>query len=195
MRWIESAGGPLLLLSEKRLGDWGGVFDLISGPAATASYSPGGKPTDYDRACSVDAFIGVISVGTDEGVVLGDEPMRTAWIPYHSGNGGIVVRWVFGESEEEFLNWIDKIPESLFQAEGAFNVKEPRLLLFDSAAAGCNVATRPEEYLSIELQPGRYQIRTAVFRPDKRSCMVVHSLELCSGPPRVDNRGEGGGNT
>ena len=48
MRWVSSEGGPLLLLEERSLEKWGGVLDLMTGPPANISRSPGGKPTDYD---------------------------------------------------------------------------------------------------------------------------------------------------
>lgn len=177
MHWIESAGGPLLLLSECSLGNWGGVLDLMSGAVADVSYSPSRKPTDYDRACSVEWYIGFIDVGIEQGVVFGGEPLRTAWVPIITERGGIIVRWVFGESESEFLNWLDKIPEVIFRSNGSFVVKEPRLLLFDSAVAGRNVKKRPDEYLSIEMKPGVYSIKTAIYQPDARTSMIVHRIE------------------
>jgi hypothetical protein len=177
MHWIESAGGPLLLLSEKNLGNWGGVFALVSGPAAAASYSPGGNPTDYDRACSVEGLIGLITIGAEEGVVFGGEPLQTAWLPRHAARGGMIVRWVFGESENEFLDWTDKIPEEVFHLDGPCRFKGPRLFLFDAGLAGHNVKTRPDEYLLIELEPGAYDIKTAVYQPDDRTSMVVHRFQ------------------
>jgi len=181
MHWIESAGGPLLLLFEESLDNWGGVIDLISGPAADIRYSPGGKSTDYDRACSVKWYIGLIDIGKEYGVVLGGEPLQTTWLPYQAASGGMVVRWVFGESESEFLNWIDTIPEAMFRADRTFNVNGPKLLLFDSAVAGRNVKKMPQEYLSIELEPGIYEIKTAIYQPDARNSMVVHRFERCHG--------------
>jgi hypothetical protein len=180
MRWIESAGGPLLLLSEESLKDWGGVRELMTGPAAKHSWSPDGKPTDYDRACSVDGYVGLIPVGDDYGVVFGDEPSSTTWIPNQSENGGTCVRWVFGENESEFLSWIQKIPESIFRPSEIFVVKKPSQILFDSALAGHNVKKKAEEYLSITLKLGLYEIRTAIYQPDARTSMVVHRFETSS---------------
>ena len=180
MQWIESAGGPLLLLSEQSFGNWGGVLALASGPAAHASYIPGGKPSVYDRACSVEWYIGLIEIGAEQGVVLGGEPLRTAWLPVRGKSGGIIVRWVFGESESEFLGWLEKIPEAIFRSDGTLVVKEPKLFLFDAAVAGRNVKKRPEEYLSIELEPGTYEITTAVCQPDAWTSMVVHRFSPAS---------------
>jgi hypothetical protein len=177
MHWIESAGGPLMLLSEALLGNWGGVLDLMSGPAVDVSYSPNGKSTDYDRACSVKGYLDLIDVCIEQAIVLGGEPLRTSWVAHETLNGGMLIRWIFGESEAEFLSWIDEIPESIFQRNGTFSVKKQRLILFDSAVAGRNVKKRSEEYISIELIPGVYEIKTAIYQPDARTFMVVHRLK------------------
>ncbi len=174
MRWITSEGGPLLLLDEEGLEMWGGVLGLLTGPPAQNSWSPGGTPTDYDRACSIEGYIGSIAIGAKRGIVFGDEPMRTAWVPCEEASGGTVVRWVFGESEDEFLGWVDRVPEASFRSDGLFEVLRPKLLMFDSAVAGRNVKKRPSEYLSIELEPRSYAIETAVYQPDARTSMIVH---------------------
>lgn len=174
MRWISSEGGPFLLLEEQNLDMWGGVIELITGPPALNSWSPGGKPTDYDRACSVEGYIGLIAIGAEQGIVFGDEPMQTTWMPCQAESGGMVVRWIFGKSESEFLHWIDKVPKAIFRSDGSFGIKRHRLLLFDSAVAGCNVKKRPDEYLLIDLEPGLYEIETAIYQPDERTSMVAH---------------------
>jgi hypothetical protein len=177
MHWIESAGGPLLLLSEDSMGNWGGVLDLISRAAAKVSYSPGGKPTDYDSACSVEGLLGFIEIGTENAVVLGGESLQTAWVPNGAGNGGMFIRWFFGESEAEFMSWIDDIPEEIFGANEKVIIRRRNLILFDSAVAGRNVKKKPDEYLSIELEPGHYDIETGVYQPDDRTSMVVHRFK------------------
>ena len=47
------------------------------------------------------------------GVVLGGEPMQTAWLPRPAVSGGTLVRWVFGESEAEFMGWLQAIPDAI----------------------------------------------------------------------------------
>lgn len=176
MRWITSEGGPLLLLNEGNLDKWGGIDELITGPAAHKSYSPFGRPTDYDRACSVEGFIGSIAIGTEQGIVFGDEPMRTTSVPCQTECGVTIIRWVFGESENEFLKCTVDIPETLFRLDGAFAIRGPTLLLFDSALSGKNVKTSCSEFLTIELESSVYDAKTAIYQPDERTSMVVHRL-------------------
>ncbi|NQU24810.1 MAG: hypothetical protein HQ567_26300 [Candidatus Nealsonbacteria bacterium] len=178
MRWISSEGGPLLLLDERSLDRWGGVVDEITGTPNNESWSPGGKCTDYDRACRINEYLGRIPVGDAEALVLGDLPMQTAWIPGGHRDDGVLVRWMFAESEEEVVDSLRIIPGGIFRREFLFRVEGPKLLLFDSGLAGRNVKSRPEEYLSIELEPGLYQIETAVYEPDEKTCMVVHRFKL-----------------
>lgn len=174
LRWVYSEGGPLLLLDERSLDSWGGVVDRIEGPRREKSYSPGGEPTDYDRACAVSGYLGRIPVGAGEAMVLGDMPMQTTWVSWSSVGGGMLARWMFAESDADFLRWLQLIPEAIFRPEFQFSVEGSPLVLFDSAFAGRNVKQRPEEYLSIELEPGTYEIETAVYQPDARTSMVVH---------------------
>jgi hypothetical protein len=159
---------------------WGGVVDQIEGARTEKSYSPGGKRTDYDRACAVSGYLGRIPVGTGEAMVLGDMPMQTIWVSRRLLNGGMLARWMFAESDAEFLRWLQVIPDTVFRPEFSFSIKESPLVLFDSAFAGRNVRKRPEEYLSIEFQPGTYEIKTAVYEPDAQTSMVVHRFELLS---------------
>ena len=49
------------------------------------------------------------------------------------------------------------------------------LVLFDSALAGRNVVNFADERLSIQLNPGQYEINTGIHRDD-RIYVVVHRL-------------------
>ncbi len=82
--WMESGGGPLLLVPGEYLPFWGGIDPPTDGRQIVAHFRYGGDDapaTDYDRACDVDDYLGVIEVGSGCGVVLGDEPLPTAIVP------------------------------------------------------------------------------------------------------------------
>jgi hypothetical protein len=180
MQWIRSAGGPLMLLDEQSVQQWGGTIDEIAPPLAVESYSPGGKPTDYDRACSVDGFLGRIPVGAEEALVLGDDPMATTWLATERHDSGMLVRCLCADDLDEALDSAKRIPDVAFNDEGTFRVTGPRLLLFDAAFAGRNVRKYPTEYLTIELIPGLYRVATAIFQPNVESSMVVHRLSAAT---------------
>ena len=82
LEWIESGGGPLIAVPETVLPFWAGADG-----DETAS--------DYDRACEVDAAVGLLPVGDGAALVLGDEPASTAYLPAHSA----FVRWCAADSE------------------------------------------------------------------------------------------------
>ena len=86
--WVSSNGGPLLCLPVAHLAKWQGTE-----AAAAQDPSDADAPTsDYERACAVADYTGVIPVGSGEGLVLGDEPNDTTWVAL--ARGGILVRWV-----------------------------------------------------------------------------------------------------
>jgi hypothetical protein len=182
LRWVYSEGGPLILLEERFLDEWGGVIDQIQGSREEKSYSPDGKSTDYDRACSVREYIGRIDVGTGAAIVLGDMPMQTTWISKVPWNGGMLARWMFAKNDAEFSGWLQTITGKLFHPEFQFFVEQTPLVLFDSGFAGRNIKKRPDEFLLIALKPGTYEISTAVYQPDNQTSMVLHRFILLDTP-------------
>jgi hypothetical protein len=180
LNWIESAGGPLILLPSSDLSMWEGIRQPSAGRTVEASFrwnDHTGPATDYDRACDIEELIGLLQVGNVEALVLGDEPLATAWHPYRARPGGVIVRWRYAE---------DKQPVSSRQAEmlaleGAepvvtLRVRSSLLLMFDSAVAGSDLDVT--EALLIELQPGTYRVSSAEFNPDERTSLLLHRFEL-----------------
>ncbi|MEW6736292.1 MAG: Imm21 family immunity protein [Acidobacteriota bacterium] len=80
LHWITSAGGSLILLSQHLLKQWMGCFLLskdvsnlispydISLPEST--FAGEETETDYDRACAVEGYLGIIKVANGEGLIL-----------------------------------------------------------------------------------------------------------------------------
>ena len=176
MKWITSEGGPLLLLDERELGNWGGAIDPIDESPPGESFSPGGFPTDYDRAGRVDGYLGRIPVRMTEALVFSDEPMPTTWVPAEFG-GTIVRSWWFASSDQQLMEWLNEIPAMTFHEEGTFLVEGQRLLLFDSALPGRDVTVEPSQYLVLEMTMGFHNVKTAIYEPNAETSMVVHRFE------------------
>ncbi|MFJ8210556.1 Imm21 family immunity protein [Streptomyces sp. NPDC096033] len=71
-RWLETEGGPFVVVPHTWLPHWSG------------------RAGAYDRACAVMDFVGVLALpGGAETLVLGDEPLPTAYLPEHQ----VLVRW------------------------------------------------------------------------------------------------------
>ena len=120
------------------------------------------RACDYDRACDVDGYTGVIPVGHGEGLVLGDIPASTTWLP--RSFGGILARWEYADSETQMNAVLDVLPESLgWVDQGLFTVISSPLLLFNSAEPGAEMVSAR---LPIVLAEGSYTVRWARYAPD-----------------------------
>ncbi len=175
LRWIDSFGGPLLLLSSEYFSVWQGVLTDFDRYGYNWPYPDEPSPpeeTDYDRACAIQGYIGLVNVGDGQGVVLGDAPMSTAWWPL-SATEGLLIRWVYGGDAVGLLQRLLPIDERTWESTGTlFQISQNPLYLFDSSAAG----EEETERLTITLAAGEFAIDTAIARPDEHTEMVVHRL-------------------
>jgi hypothetical protein len=161
--WIESAGGPLLLLPHPLASRWRGT-------------DPNGHPVsgDYARACAQPGFLSRIDVPGGFGIVLGGEPLPTAWWAPITGASGAVVRWEYADDDEavaEVLEGTFSTVEVEEQLE--FRVTSP-LQLFDSAWPG----NEAPKCLTIELPLGRYHVTSEWVRPSDRTSLLLHRFEM-----------------
>jgi hypothetical protein len=169
MRWVVSAGGPLVVIPRELARSWRGI-----------ERRPGDAVTDYDRACAVDDYLGVLEVGPGHGLVLGDEPMQTAFIP--SAEGGVLVRWGCAASEDAVLRAVGAVEESSWSPTvHRLPVGTDGAIMFDSAYPGGDVpaALRQGEHpaaLAVPLAAGSYRVETADYRPDDETCLILHRL-------------------
>ncbi|MFD5518952.1 immunity 21 family protein [Streptomyces sp. NPDC127066] len=148
VQWVESGGGPLIAIPETVLPFWAGADgDDMS--------------CDYDRACDVEGFIGLLPVGDTRALVLGDEPASTTYLPEH----GTFVRWRAARSEDELLA---AVPTALERAEwdpeeeAEWTVPGP-VVLFEAVWSGTSSESR--DRLRVVLEPGRYGVRAAFVEP------------------------------
>jgi hypothetical protein len=174
LRWVESNGGPLLLLPEMLLPSWTGSDEppVWRNIKAKFRFNPDGRATDYDRACDVHDFVGVIEVGDGTGLVLGDEPLATTWWP--SIDGGFLVRWDFGDSDEAVRAHLARLESAgPWEPGPTFECSRGPLILFDSADPGLDPLN---ERLTIELKPGKYLLGTCHHKPDSQTSLRLHRL-------------------
>jgi hypothetical protein len=165
--WIESAGGPLLLLEEDLLKYWNGCFSTSED-----------TPTDYERACSVHDYLGVIVVDSGHGIVLGEEPFSTAWWPSATLGQGFLVRWVYAEDEAAVTYALEHLPNTAWQSTDVeFQVSNDKLLLFDAACSASDV----DERLVIEIPEGWYVAETLHYQPDEQTSLILHRFVAAPG--------------
>ena len=163
MKWIYSEGGPLLLVERRLLSEWNG----------SDTSQPEDRPTDYDRACAIVEYMGVIEVANGSAFVLGDEPLQTA-IWKDSRDEFTLVRWSYAESEAAFVEVFGQFPnEPQWDPEIVeFNIEDGELVIFDSAFSGREVL----ESLEIEVNPGLYRARLMLWEPNDKTSLVVHEF-------------------
>jgi hypothetical protein len=172
MKWLRSAGGPLLFLPETLLKKWNGILD----ESGTDAFEPaGGSSTDYDRACAATEYIELIPVGDGAGIILGDEPLPTTWRPPADRRWGCFVCWAWENAEESVAAAFARFAESDFQATGLiFNMACDRGVLFDSACPGNDV--HKDDFLEIDLAHGSYEVQTGFTKHDGRNGLILHRL-------------------
>ena len=162
MPWISSAGGPLVLIPKTFQSRWHGTS---------------GTPSDYDVACGVEGYVGVIEKAGCQVLVLGDEPLQTAVI--HLNGRACLVRWVYASSPgaaESLLAAL--VPADLGAPLGsvAIRIASSPLVLMDAGATG----EHPGDTLELELEPGFYSVHVHEFAPAQDTKFLMHEFERLS---------------
>lgn len=153
VEWVESSGGPLVVIPESVLSSW-----------------PGSDGDDYDRACEVDDWIGLVPVGEEVGLVLGGEPASTAFLPQH----GLFVRWCAAESEADFLESVGaSLDQAEWEPELPWDVPGP-VVLFDAVWSGSECDD--EDHVRVALEPGRYAVRAGYVETHPSTSLVLIQL-------------------
>jgi Immunity protein 21 len=165
MQWISTAGGPLICGEPSTVVDWLGVIGLSSSRAGQCE-------TDYELACSVSDYLGLIPCGTGHALVLGDEPMQAAFFITHRGEHAIA-RWISAPSKykaELLLNSQQLYSELMKQVN--FVVKNDCLIMFDAGSpAKSALASSPK----ITIKSGEYKITTEKIEHKEDKCkFIIH---------------------
>lgn len=176
--WVVSNGGPLLLLPAALLPAWSGTEVPADGRVLQTRFRwdpDAPAPSDYDRACDVAGYAGVLDVADGWGLVLGDEPNSTRWLP--GRGGGVLVRWVYAENDVAVEAALVGIPGELaWTPLGQFTVATSPLVLFDAADPGDLGDGYGLPRASIEVSPGRYDVAHADYAPDAQTALSLVRL-------------------
>lgn len=168
MKWINSTGGPLIMMEAALLPRWGGNLH--------SAESPNDALTDYDRACEVNDYIGIIPQGGRHALVLNDEPMQTACLST-ADTSVLLIRWEYASDEDMVAQYARSIPEESWEPTGLiFNVSQSPLMVFDSVYAGNEV----EDEVTIQLRPAAYAIDSVRYQPDTETSLILHRLKIAT---------------
>ena len=162
--WINSLGGPLILIPHEELVTWQGIDGS----------SESGKSSDYERAGEVEDELGIIKCGSQQAFVLGDEPHSTAWVAQN--DGGILVRWVYGETHAAVIAAVNtpSLIDTLGDTDLELDATECRRWhLFDSGAPSYDL--RGERSI-LDFEAGRYQIKSGYIDDGPEVRLLLHRL-------------------
>lgn len=154
MEWLSSEGGPLVVLPRTKLAGWGGVG------------------LDYDNACDVPGYAGVVYSGGAQALILGDEPLDTA--VFAKDGRTFLVRWGHAPDEPTLVGALDTAPERLGEPEERATLRfaDGDLVVLDASESGEDA----ESTLSVTVEPGTYEVRTFVDEPSDELRLVLHEL-------------------
>ncbi|MFD3329499.1 Imm21 family immunity protein [Streptomyces sp. NPDC058701] len=159
LTWLETEGGPFIVVPRTALLHWSGTDG------------------DYDRACEVMDIVGVLALSDGaEALVLGDEPLSTAYLPEHR----VLVRWCYAESEDAVADIIRAGLPTTDWEEGPVLSTTGELLLFDAAYFGSEAGTLTASTV-LELAAGRYRVDSASIEPNDLTSFRVHRFVELAG--------------
>ncbi|WP_116244700.1 Imm21 family immunity protein [Nocardiopsis sp. FIRDI 009] len=172
--WVESLGGPLVVVPVSALAAWGGG-------TTTGVLMGGDVPDDYDRACAVDGLAGVLPVGDGGGqaLVLGEEPDTSCYLPEHRA----FLRWLAADSESDLRSAAEDVladPAARWDECGTWVTDGPAVLM-DAAVPGAELnEVYPDggvpEQAPVSLPPGRWRVRATQAWADPDTCVGLVRL-------------------
>jgi hypothetical protein len=159
LRWVNSAGGPLICGEPSTAAQWKGT-----------SRSEIDVPSDYERACAQTDFLSAMRIADREVLVLGDEPMRSAF--HHGDTGLLIVRWISGQSTGAVAQGLSLVPSTLprLQADVGFTSHEGQVMLFDAAACWPGEATSS----AMPMAAGRFSVTSERYEREGLFDLIVH---------------------
>ncbi|MFE9740982.1 Imm21 family immunity protein [Streptomyces sp. NPDC006477] len=171
--WVDSMGGPLVVVPVAVLREWGGCTEegTILGDTGLAD--------DYDRACAVEGLAGVIGDRANV-LVLADEPAMTRFLPERRA----FVRWLGANSEEELVATAEALldaPDTAWEDCGVWETDGPAVLM-DAAEAGADLGTpypgdtRMPEQADVAVPAGRWRVGACHARGGATSVGLVRLL-------------------
>lgn len=94
LKWISSYGGPYILATKSSSLAW----LALQGNSTNTNVGL----NDYERACQIKDYAGVITGIPHEIVVIADLPNEITWIG-KSPVDGLLVKWIGADSDDQVL--------------------------------------------------------------------------------------------
>jgi hypothetical protein len=158
LTWINTAGGPHLLVAEKHAAHWKGVAEPSNVRAV--------------QACDNSGWLGVIRVGRGRGVVLTGDVNAAAHYEWQGRH--FILRWVYAPSESALLARFREVVAGLAVVEEV-SLRHPggNLFLMD---AYDTPQSWLGEHAAFELPGGLYRVTAVESAADKVS-FIAHEWQ------------------
>lgn len=170
--WVSGDGGPLLLLEKALLPKWEGSDEPSNGRVVQAEHRWGlDVATDYDKACDVSDWAGVIDVEGGSGFVFSTSNHSATWLPEIDGENGALIEWGFADSEAQLIEEARfSVASGDFVSRLKFEVNSTPSIVFVAAERGDESIYKRIEF---DIEPGKYEVETCVRESDK-TLVVCH---------------------
>jgi hypothetical protein len=154
--WINSSGGPLVMMEEAPALLWSGS---------------NGNPSDYDLACQSNDYASRLVMRGADVLVLGDEPLQT--LVATSDKSQLIVRWKWADSDADVRVAIEKIDLQAVKVIERLNLNlvDEHLVIFDAVDTFDS-----NECLRLSMNSGAKEVSTFIFQPTPRTSLLVHSI-------------------
>lgn len=152
--WVESSGGPLVVI-----------------PAAHAIQWQGIESADYDDACEIDDYSGLIIRKWGIAIVLGDEPLRTTAIECNSEIR--IARWKYAPDTKSLVELAERRLVSPPVESLRVDARAGRYRLLDSAAVGRDECGGQAEFSL----PYDSQVLTTHVLDQDETGVIIHRFE------------------
>ncbi|MFI9229590.1 Imm21 family immunity protein [Streptomyces rimosus] len=159
-KWIESAGGPFVIV-----------------PAVSAHAWRGVEGEDYEEACAVEDYLGQTAFGPESektpAIVVADEPLPATFLP----DLRCVLQWSYAPSEQELIDGArSSFPDIDDWHQGPMLEVQGQLIMFDATIPGESLGEEEKLYLS--LPPGTYQLQSADFEVGEEVAGRLHAMRV-----------------
>lgn len=171
LTWLDTDAGHLILMPVSVRRQWSGIEPSSAPEATTVRFrwnQPNDPPSDYDRACGVDDYVGILQVGSHQAIVLGQDPLPAASrvLP----DGALVVARLY-TTEIGLPGRLPSIGGLDWQSVGHVILDGSRLVLFDSTEVGWEEPLFPS--VEIEMAAGRYEVEHTRYGDDDMQLWLV----------------------
>ncbi len=154
IQWVNSDGGPLILIPKIKKNIWQGDLD----------------PNHYNAACMEKDYLSILNIKNTSVIILGDEPLPTFSIT--ENNALFIMRnyWINDEDylEKDITNIINKYEKLLILETSYIQSYEKEWVMFDSAYNFTNA----QEKVSIILPDSNCKIYTCKYEESNASFLL-----------------------